>query len=300
MRLVLLYTLLVITMCVWGFNVIAIKVLVTTFPTLTITTLRVFIAFLSILPFILIKKSWKRMSKRDGLFLLGISLTTILGHQFFMSVGLNHTSAVNGGLILGTVPIVTSVAAAIFLQEKFNIHKVIGILFGFVGVVIIMLAGSRYTLSINLGDLLFICTVIVQAIGFVFVKKISDNIDILLITGVSQLLGSMMLFGLSQGLEPDGLSALDTGTWKIWLIFIFSSVVATGIGHFLYNVAIRELGAGKSAIFLNLTPFFSILGSYLFLNESIEPGHWIGLSCVIIGVLFGSETLNRLVNFEKV
>ncbi len=295
----LLYIMLIVTMAIWGFNIIAIKLLVSTFPTLTITTLRVFIAFISILPLLFIRHSWKKISRRDGLYLLGISLTTIVGHQLFMSVGLNYTSAVNGGLILGTVPIVTSVGAALFLQERFNIHKVTGFILGFCGVVVIILAGSDYRFNISIGDLLFCCTVIVQVIGFIFVKKISNSVDTLVITGISQFFGGILLIFVSMVFEPDGVYQLDQGDWTVWMLFIFSGVIATGAGHYLYNLSIREIGAGKSAIFLNFTPFFSILGSYFFLKESIVLGHWVGFLLVVMGVLFSTGIIQNSLRRSK-
>ncbi|UCZ52873.1 DMT family transporter [Bacillus shivajii] len=294
MKMALLYMMLIVTMAIWGFNIVAIKVLVSTFPTLTITALRVFSALLFILPLLFIRPSWKKISRRDGLFLIGISLTTIVGHQVFMSVGLNYTSAVNGGLILGTVPIVTSIGAALFLQERFNIHKVTGVILGFCGVVVIILAGSNYKFTISLGDLLFCCTVIVQAIGFILVKKISDTVDTFVITGISQFFGGGILFFVSVFAEPAGIYQLGQGNWQIWMVFIFSGVIATGAGHYLYNLSIREIGAGKSAIFLNLTPFFAILGSYIFLKESILLGHWLGFFLVVTGVLFGTGVIKSI------
>lgn len=291
MRFKLLYSLLTLTMAIWGFNLIAIKVLVTNFPTLTITSLRVFVAFMSILPFLLLRKSKTKMTRKDSLYLVGISLTTILGHQFFMSVGLSHTTAVNGAVILGSVPIVTTVAAAIFLKEDFNLHKVIGAFLGFIGVIIIIFSGSTSEFQFFLGDILFCCTVVSQAIGFIFVKKISNNLDSLVITGISQFLGGIFLITVSTIYEPNGFFELSYVDWKLWLLLLFSGVIATGAGHFLYNISIRDIGASKSAVFLNLTPFFSIVGANIFLKEKILMGHWIGFFIVVAGVLFGTEFL---------
>ncbi|WP_318617143.1 DMT family transporter [Sporosarcina sp. YIM B06819] len=290
----LLYSLLVIVMMIWGFNIIAIKIIVSTLPTITITALRVFMAFLALLPILYYKKLFRILSKKEMAYVLGIALTGVLGHQVFMSVGLNYTTATNGGVILGTVPIATSVAAILFLGDKLTISRVLGLLFGFSGVTFIMFANASVPIGFSIGDLYMCIVVVLQALSFVLIKRLSESVEVIYITGITQLFGFGMLLSLSIVIEPNGISLLKYGSTTVWLLFLGSGLIATGLGHLLYNYAIQQVGASKSALFLNLSPFFAILGSALFLGEPIFAGQWIAFGLIVIGVILGAGMLEQI------
>lgn len=289
-----LYLILIFVMMVWGLNVIAIKVVVSQFSVITITSLRIFTAFLTLLPLIFYRKLFRKLPKREFLYIFGVATFGVLGHQYFLSVGLNHTSATNGGLILGAVPIATSIAAAIFLGDKLTVGRVCGLLLGFSGVATIILASSQGAFTISFGDFYLCLAVLTQALSFVMIKKVSATVDTAYITVLSQIIGAFMLLSISFYIEPAGLSTLKGGTSTVWLIFAGSAIISTALGHLLYNYAIQQLGAGKSAIFLNLSPFFAIIGASLFLGEKIVTTHWVGFILIVSGVLLGSGMLDQL------
>lgn len=94
-------------------------------------------------------------------------------------------------------------------------------------------------------------------------------------------------------MEPDGLLSLANGTGSLWMIFLASAVLATALGHMIYNKAIQQIGAAESAIFINLNPLFSLLGAYLFLGESISLSQILGFSLIVLGVILGSGMLDE-------
>src|SRR5699024_10289504 len=141
----------VFVMFLWGLNVVAIKVIVDQFPTVTITSLRVFIAAIIVWLILMVKKETRLPNKKEFIFILFATFTGVVGHHYFLSVGLTETTASNSGLILGTVPLTTSIFAAILLKEKLTILRIIGLVIGLSGVSLIILFGTGETLSINGG-----------------------------------------------------------------------------------------------------------------------------------------------------
>lgn len=288
MRHTSLYLLLVAMMIIWGFNVIAIKIIVTAFPPITITALRVLAAFFAILPFILYKKLYRKLIRKEWFYIIGISVFGIVGHQYFMSMGLNYTTAINGGIILGAAPIATAIAAAVFLGDKLTLYRGIGFFGGFVGVATVVLAGNNEVLSVSKGDLFFCISVVVQTVGFIFIKKVSETLNVTYITGLTLLIGSGLLLVLSLLTEPKGFSALNQGNATAWWLFLFSGIIATGLGYLIVNYAIQQVGASKYAVFLNLSPLFTVIASYFYLGESILITHWVGFALIVMGVLMGT------------
>lgn len=284
-----LYLLLIAMMAIWGFNVIAVKIVVSEFPPVTITALRIFIAFLALAPFIFYKKMYRKLTKKEWYYIIGISSFGIFGFQYFMSVGLNDTSATNAGIILGASPIATAIAAAIFLKDQLTIPRGFGFLLGFIGVTIIILAGSNEGFSVSSGDLYLCIAVMVQTISFVLIKKASKTLNTTYMTGMTLLIGSIITLMIGLITEPNGISQIPGGSGAAWGLLIFSGFVATGLGYLIVNSAIQQVGAGKSAIFLNLSPFFSVISAYFVLHESIYISHWAGFGLIVIGVLLGAE-----------
>src|SRR5699024_6696915 len=102
MRRSMIYASITFVMILWGFNVIAIKVIVEEFPAITITSLRIFIAAIVVWLILWYQKNIRLPKQKEFLLLLLASLTGIVGHHYFLSIGLTKTVASNTGLILGT------------------------------------------------------------------------------------------------------------------------------------------------------------------------------------------------------
>jgi drug/metabolite transporter (DMT)-like permease len=159
---------------------------------------------------------------------------------------------------------------------------------GFIGVVFIVLHGSTAIGVISFGDISIFLSVLSQGISFILIKKMAHAIDTRLLTGGMLLSGSVVLFLISLFSEPQGLSTLKQGELLTWLVFFASAIFATGLGHMIYNKAIHRIGATESAIFINLTPFFSLLASYLFLDETIHFVQIFGFVLIVVGVILAS------------
>lgn len=288
-----LYFLVIMVMVVWGFNVTAIKIIVSNFAPVTITSFRIFIAFLMLAPMLFYRSDIKKLARKDILFIGLVALFGVLGHHFFLSVGLSLTSAANGGLILGSVPVVTTVAAALFLGDRLTVFRIMGLIFGFSGVALIMLMQPVASFRFALGDIFMFCAVLSQAISFILINKMSKTAGTQAVTGLSLMMGSGMLFAVSLAIEPSGLATLKTGNLTAWLVFFASGIIATAFGHLIYNHAIQQIGAGQASLFLNLSPFFSLVGAFLFLGEKIYTFQWLGFFFIVIGVVLGTGFLEH-------
>jgi drug/metabolite transporter (DMT)-like permease len=278
-------------MVIWGFNVSAIKILVTYFPPIFIQGVRVFLAGIVVVVVLIMSKRFERISRKNVLGIFVAALFGVFGHHLFLALGLTLTTGSNTGLILGLVPLFTSIFAMIFLKEVFTIVKFVGILAALGGVYFIILKGNGPVSGFSLGDLFIFGAVITQAISFIVIKKLTTNLDSRQMTGIMLIFGSSMMFGLSFWIEPVETSDFHQPVY-VWLVLLASAVFATGLGHMLYNYAIQQLGAGSTAIFINLTPFFSLLGSALFLGEKIVLEQLIGFVLIVIGVILGTGMLD--------
>ncbi|MED3716392.1 DMT family transporter [Geobacillus thermodenitrificans] len=286
MRKSYIYALLVGIMVAWGLNVTALKILVEHFSPVTLTALRIFTAGVVVLLFLwgigrLGKVGWKE-AKQIGL----AAMFSVVAHHFFLAVGLTRTTAVNAGLVLGMVPLVTALLAMVFLGQRPTMFRLLGIALGFFGVMFVVVNGNGGLGHLSVGDVYVFLAVLAQGISFIMIKK--ATVDARVMTGWMLIFGSLWLFVLGLVLEPRGLSSLKEGTPLLWTIFLASAVVATALGHMFYNQAVQHLGPAESAVFINLNPFFSLLGAHWLLDEPVSWAQGLGFVLIVAGVVLGS------------
>ena len=289
-----LYGGLFLLMVIWGFNVIAIKLLVTEFTPIMIQSVRIFSASLVVFAVLFIAKDLRKLTRKEANYTIFGAVTGVVGHHSLLAIGLTDTSASNAGLILGLVPLMTALFAVLFLKEKMTFLKATGILLALIGVAFVVLSGGDGLGSASRGDLYVFLSVTAQAVSFIFIKKGTETMSSRLMTGWMLLAGSSTLFMIGLIVEPQGSDALQEGTWTIWLIFAVSAVFATGLGHMFYNKAIYHIGPGEAAVFNNLTPFFALLGAAIFLSEPIGWKQVIGFVLIVVGVMLGTGTVDYI------
>jgi drug/metabolite transporter (DMT)-like permease len=287
-----LYFLVTAVILAWGLNVVATKILVHHFAPVTITACRIFTAGVSVLLLLRLTGHPIRLSRSDVRVVALTGLFNVVAHHYCLSVGLTKTTASNAGLILGLVPLLTALLSIRFLGDRMTWFRGVGIIFGFAGAACVELSGSKGIGNISLGDLFVFLAALAQAISLILIRKWTSRIDGRLLTGWMMVLGAGVLFLISLALEPHGLFTLDQKNPSLWLIFFASAIIATGMGHMIYNRAVQRLGAAETAIFINLNPFFSLLGAYFFLGEGMLFKQVLEFVLIVIGVLFGTGTIH--------
>ncbi|WP_018922334.1 DMT family transporter [Salsuginibacillus kocurii] len=291
------YTLLLVVMILWGLNVVALKIVVDYMPPATMQALRIFSAGLVVLGFMIVCKDFKQMKKaRPALGSIVMAcLLGVVGHHFFLAVGLQTTTATNTSLILALVPLTTAVFAMIFLGDPLTKTRLLGILSGFGGVFLILNAGDGSLGTLSSGDGFVLLSMAVQALSFIFIRRATVYIHPRPLTGLMFMGGSAILLVMSFLLEPGGFAVMFSAPVSVWLVFAGSAILATAVGHQLYNGAIQRIGAGEAAIFNNFVPFFGVVSSVIFLNETAYPAQWIGFLFIVLGVLLGTGYIEQKV-----
>ena len=294
-----IYILLVFVMVTWGLNVIATKVIVTHFMPITITALRVFTAGACVFIILGFLKKVRLPTRSEFRYIFFACLFNVVCHHFFLSLGLSKTSASNGGLILGLGPLLTTIIAFFLLGARITIIRLLGIIMGFTGVTFIVILGNHGVSAVSIGDFYVFLAIFTQAFSFILIKKVSQTLDPRLMTGYMLVIGSVLLFIISLVKEPNGLKGITHGSVDVWMIFLASAIIATALGHMIYNYAIGKVGVAESAIFINLNPLFSLIGAVIFLDEQITPAQIFGFIFILVGVLFGSGALEEFLNKSK-
>lgn len=239
--------------------------------------------------------------RRHGGFLLRTALFGVTLFNTFVYIAGHYSTAINLALIgTTTSPVFSILLARIFLGEKLPFARVAGLVLCISGILWLLSKGSVTTLlhlRFGAGDAWILAAALAFAIYNIQVRKQPPGLP-----GTAFLLAVFALGTLL--LLPAWLveaQAQPPVQWNVNLLLIILYLGAgTSVLAFLcWNVALRQLGASRTALFGNLIPVFSTAEAILILNERLTWVHITGGIVVISGLLLANLPALRITNALK-
>ena len=83
------------------------------------------------------------------------------------------------------------------------------------------------------------------------------------------------------------------------VLLVLASILTPGIGRFLYFKSLKNVGVSINALIFATFPIYSTIFAVVFLNEILALENWIGLMCLISGVVFVQRTSRSLRSENK-
>lgn len=289
------YFLMIGVMFFWGMNVVALKLLVSFFSPLTMTAFRIFLAAFTVILIVISLKKFRWLKWQEWKWVILASLLGIVIHHFLLATGMAQTSAVKTSIIVGFSPLMTAIFAVLFSFSRFHLLQFAGFVLGTFGVIMAVLQDGGVGRTLGWGDALVFLSIVSQALSFLAIRKISSDVESFLLTGYMLLIGSFVLLISSLAVEPESWRDMIGAPFKYYMLLIGSAVFATAIGLTAYNYAISQIGAAESAIFGNFNTIFALIGTAVFLQETIQARQIIGCLLIILGVLLGTGALQEMI-----
>lgn len=282
-----IYFILLLVPLFWGGAFGVTKHVVTEIPPLTVAALRFFLAGLIMTAWVVARGGWDWVPVRrhwGGLTLLAV--TGVLAYNYFFTVGIQYTTAINAALVIVVNPVTTAIVAVTLLGEPWSWRLVAGVALCFLGVLTTITKGSLAvltSLTFASGDLFMIGGVVSWTAYTTIGKVVMKNVPPLLATSSSTLVGGAML--VLASLTENGWSRLPAANaqiaWEMVYLVIFPSVVA----YFLFNVGIKRIGASRASAYINLMPVNAIWIAAVFYGEPVTLAHLAGAVLIIGGLL---------------
>ena len=280
------YGLLLIAMLVYSSNIVVARYAVQDIPPLALTFWRWIFVLVVLAPFVtkeVIRQRAYIVAHWKMLFLLAGLSTALFNALFF--VAMETTTAVNGSLLGGLMPITIVLGAWIILREKISRFMVLGVALSFAGMVVVIIRGDLAvleTLSFTRGDILILVAILSYSAYSVLLKRrpegLSPNtfIAVMVVIGIPPLL-PFYLWEVSSG---------RTFEWSLEAvaIFFYSGIVVWLLANVVWVRAIAVVGASVAAQFHYLMPIFGSILAVLLLGEAFLLHHFIGLVLILIGV----------------
>jgi len=202
--------------------------------------------------------------------------------------GLDMTTVSHASLMVGAMPVLLAVAAALFAGESLDWSGWLALCGSTVGVALVVLGGSHGAATRGrpslVGDMLVIGSDITALAWILLSKKVMKTHSPVVVSAYTILLGAGMLIAIVLG--PQMLSPLihrnvtplpfARVSATAWIALAISGLLCTATTTFLWNWGIHHVPASRAGVFLNIEPVLgSVLGVEL-LGERLGPYAWLG------------------------
>ena len=211
--------------------------------------------------------------------IFGIALNML---TFFK--GLEFTTPIHASVIMTVVPIVVLVLSAFFLKERITGLKIIGILLGFSGAIVLSVYGKSSHVADNIpfGNLLVFINAVSYSIYLIIIKKLTNKYH------PFTFIKWLFLFGFIIVL-PFGYGEFSQIVWSSFTPYILFSVIFVVVGatfftYLLNPIALRHLKASTVSTFLYIQPVIASIFALLMGSDTMNMIKIIAASLIFTGV----------------
>ena len=200
----------------------------------------------------------EQIAKKDFLRLIFCGLLGVAANQLLFFHGLNLTSPIDASIIITAIPIVVLIFSALILKEKITKNKLLGLLIGGIGAVLLIWYGNKAEgTSSLLGNLLIFLNACSYGLYLVLVKPMMKKYNSLTVISWVFLFGFffMLPFGLPDILQTD-FSLFTTNTYAV-IAFV---ILGTTFLAYLFNIyALNYVAPSVNGSYVYLQPAISFL-----------------------------------------
>lgn len=182
----------------------------------------------------------------------------------FEGYGLIYTSPIISSAIIAMIPLVTPVAAAIFLKERLSAMNIVGLIVSFTGVIVMLLNKDMEFSASPLGIMFLFLTVLV-AVGYsIALIKLTQLYKPMTVTWMQNIIGMIYFIPLVFIMEK--FMPSDFGNVRAYIVpLVCLGIFCSAIAYALWAYAYSKLGASKANVYTNLIPVFTAIFSYIIL-----------------------------------
>lgn len=285
------FTLLTLLTIIWGSSYILIKKSLLGFSPIELACLRVGISCIVTLPLVI--KAVKSISREKYLAVLGVGVFGSAAPALLFALSLTKTGSGLNGIINSLTPLWTIILGVLWYQLHISTQKIIGVVIGFLGAVILVLGQTGKMVNTNLffGVFPFIATFCYGLSSNLTKQKLQDESAVYTTALAMVMVGIPALVGLSFTGAP---AKIMSGT--VWLPFVCVatlSVFGTVIAWTLFYRLVQRTDALYASSVTYLVPIVALAWAW-FDHESLSAVQFIGMLLIFAGVYFTTTAKNLL------
>jgi drug/metabolite transporter (DMT)-like permease len=270
---------------IWSGNTIVTKAAAVAIDPGSIAFYRWLLAFLVLTPFVgravwgyraIVMSHWSKLA------LLGtLGMATYQGLAYEAA---RTTSAINMGVIVALMPLLSSLLANALGGEHLSLRRLIGAIVSVLGLIILTTRARPMDLlhgSVKIGDAWMLVAVSANALYGVLLKRWAVPLSTWQQLYVQIGFGTVVLlpFWIAGPMSP--LTAANVP------LILYAAIPASMGAPFLWMTGVKHLGAARTSLFMNLLPPVVALMAWAVLDERMHMYHVVGGLVALVGVGIG-------------
>ena len=277
------WAMLVTLSVLWGGSFFFAEIALESLPPLTIVTLRVGLAAITLWLVVLALKLPIPNSPPIWIAFLTMGLLNNVLPFSLIVWGQSQISSGLAAILNATAPLFGVIVAGILLRdESATPLKITGVVIGFAGVIVMMDLSSIATSSL-LAQLAILAAALSYACASVYGRRFKATGLNPILVAAGQVTGSTLLL-LPIALWVDGNDHYANVPAQVWAAIISLAMFSTAAAYILYFKLLASAGATNILLVTLLVPVSAILLGWLFLEESLQTPHIIGMAMIALGL----------------
>lgn len=273
---------LVLAMFLWASSFIALKIAFVDYHPMVVIFGRMAVASIAFL-FLLPRFRNIRIRRHDWKLLALMALSEPCLYFIFEALALKNTTASQASVITTMLPLLVTVASALFLAENFSRKNLLGLFLAMAGGIGLSLGGTatEHSPAPLLGNFYEFLAMICATVYTISVKRLTSRYPALFLTAVQAWVGAIFFgpfLAMPQVPLPESLLLQPMAA------IIYLGLAVTLLAYGCYNFALSAMAAGKAAIYVNLIPLFTMLLGWLIFRESFTPFQYLAGLLIFFGV----------------
>ncbi len=273
-----------LSMLFWGLSYVWFKIAVNSYGPLTIIFLRLILSGGILLFFTLLTQSGQSIKRKDLKYFMLLSFLQPFCYFLGESFGLTFVSSTVASVIIATIPLFSPFAAYYMVREKVTFPVVLGIVFSFTGILLMLINPDLSLIAAPKGVLLLFFAVFSAVVYSVVIRKIPHEYSPVTIITYQNLIGAVYFLPLFLVFDFQHFITVKP-TRELISAMLLLAVFGSTLAYIFYITAIKGIGVIKANIFANLIPVFTGISAFFVLDEKFTTMKISGMLLVMFGVV---------------
>jgi len=267
---------------IWSSSFMWIKIAVQEIGPITLVAFRVLFGLLFGVVIIFIQRVPLPRSFRVWSPLLVLGLINVAIPFFLISWGEQSIDSAVASILDATVPLFTILIAHYLLRDdKMTLPKVLGLLIGFAGVIILMSKDMGESFGSLLGQLAVVLASVFYAVGAVFARRTTEDTPGIL-RSAGPLVSATLVMWLATFFVESPVEIPQLGI--TWLALLFLGILGSGLAFVMLYYLIHEIGPTRTSMVTYLFPLGGVILGVVFLNEEPSWQLLVGAALIVVSL----------------
>lgn len=270
---------------IWGSNFIYMKMAAVYLDPMQVTFYRVVFGLFPVVIYAIYKKVLKLEDLKYSIHFFVMSLLAAVIYYYGFVKGSALLLSGIAGALSGLIPVFSFLLAALFLkEEKITVKAFLGVLIGFLGVVLISGVFNENLENVNLeGTVAIIVGSLSVGASFIYAKRfimpLNLNPSALTTYQLSYALLLMLII-----VDFEGINNIWQDTHSALGMVFGLGIFGTGIAYIMYYYAIKKFGALLASSITYLPPIVALVIGFFIVGEEIKIIDFIATGLIFFGV----------------